>query len=74
MSRHSINNVTEIIWSSDSDLLVQSPKVILIKDFTFSASKAVPQNLVLLTGDALTAIKVSDILASRFPDINLNMP
>ena len=67
IAKRSIDGVSDVIWSSDSDFAVHNPNAILIKDFKYSRSSHNPDDIVLWTGNNSMVEKISALLKRRFP-------
>ena len=67
IAKRSVDGVSNLIWSSDSDFAVHNPEALLIKDFKLSRRSNVPYDVILWTGDGVIADHVSTLLMNRFP-------
>ena len=61
-----IDNLSHLIWSSDSDFVIHNPNAVLMRDYKYSRSSGTPYHIVLWAGDTDIAEEISILLNRRF--------
>ena len=62
IAKRSIDGLSHIIWSNDSEFVVHNPNALLIKDIKYARSSHTPYDIVLWAGDSVIVDKIMIML------------